>query len=180
MQTGKLSHGYRQRVGLAQALIHEPAILILDEPTTGLDPVQIVEIRQLIRSLAGEHTVLLSTHILPEAEQICDRAIIINRGKIVGRCSMHRVKPGLRALVLRLGQAAPTAAQVLSAIPGVVEALAFPGDTARYRLACDQDARPEGDITRAVVADGWNLMELSAAHTELEEIFMRAVGQLEG
>src|SRR6267142_2440321 len=119
---GKLSKGYRQRVGLAQALLHNPEVLILDEPTAGLDPKQIIETRQLIKGLAGDHTIILSTHILPEVSQTCQRVVIINRGKVVAvdtpdhLTSRHR---GSEALYLQVDAAGADAAEILSKVSGV-------------------------------------------------------------
>lgn len=177
---GALSHGYRQRVGLAQALIHDPAVLILDEPTTGLDPVQIVEIRELVRSLGGEHTILLSTHILAEAEQVCDRVVIINEGRIVGDSVLHRGEHKERAIAVRLRQAEPEAATVLSAVRGVQHVDCVDDDGLTYRLLCAPDVHCEADIARAVVANDWDLAELSPSAGELESLFLRAIAREAG
>jgi ABC-2 type transport system ATP-binding protein len=177
---GKLSHGYRQRVGLAQALIHDPAVLILDEPTTGLDPVQIVEIRQLIRQVGEEHTVLISTHILAEAEQVCDRVIIINNGRLVGDSVLRRSRVEERALFLRLRQSEPDTQDKLVALPGMVCVDLIQGQRDHYKLTCRKDAAPEADIANLAVQNGWGLVELTPSHTELEAMFLRAVGRPEG
>ena len=177
---GKLSHGYRQRVGLAQALMHDPAVLILDEPTTGLDPVQIVEIRQLIRQLGREHTVLVSTHILAEAEQLCDRVIIINNGQLVGDTVLRRVQLEERALFLRLRQSGPDTQEKLAALPGIARVDLVQGQSDHYKLTCRRDVAPEADIASLAVQNGWGLVELTPSHTELEAMFLQAVGRPEG
>lgn len=174
---GKLSHGYRQRVGLAQALIHRPPVLILDEPTTGLDPVQIVEIRNLIRQLAGRHTILLSTHILAEAEQVCDRALIVDRGRLVGQCDLQRTRRGERTLFLRLNNAGPELEQGLTELPGVASLDPVEGADGRYRVVCAAESEPEARIVRLIVQLGGDVLELSSSRTELEQIFMQTVGR---
>jgi ABC-2 type transport system ATP-binding protein len=177
---GKLSKGYRQRVGLAQALLGDPEVLILDEPTIGLDPKQITEIRALIRSLAGQHTVILSTHILPEVSMVCDGVIIINRGRIVahGKESelVEQVFPTAR---VELQVAGPTGDVLgaLRALPGVTQvepiqsrdgATAFVVETPR-----DRDVRSE--LVQLVLNRGWSLQELHQVGMSLEEVFIRVV-----
>ena len=175
---GHLSKGYRQRVGLAQALLHNPSVLILDEPTIGLDPTQIIEIRKLIQDLREEHTVLLSSHILPEVAQICQRVLIINKGQIVATDSpanlTHQlqksseislqVKGGVSELV--------PAIQEMEGVQGVVRQ--GEGDD-RLRIETDRshDLRPE--IARAVIARGMDLLELKLVDLSLEDIFMQLV-----
>jgi ABC-2 type transport system ATP-binding protein len=177
---GKLSKGYRQRVGLAQALLGDPEVLILDEPTIGLDPRQITEIRALIRSLAGQHTVILSTHILPEVSMVCDGIIIINRGRIVAQGTeselVQQAFPTAR-LEVRVAGASGDVAGSLRALPGVVGvepstsrdgAVGFLVESER-----DRDVRP--DLVRLVTGKGWTLQELHQVGMSLEEVFIRVV-----
>src|SRR5271163_1447446 len=163
-QLGKLSKGYRQRVGLAQAIIHNPEVLILDEPTAGLDPKQINETRDLIKSLAGDHTIILSTHILPEVEQTCEQVLIINKGKLVATDSVRNLQARTRdaeSLLLEVGgrDGQPDALlvqQKLEAIPGVSSVL--PGDRKDSGLIFEVQSLKgqlvRGDLARAVVAAG--------------------------
>jgi ABC-2 type transport system ATP-binding protein len=174
---GKLSKGYRQRVGLAQAIIHNPEVLILDEPTAGLDPKQIIETRQLIRSLAGDHTVILSTHILPEVAQTCQRVVIINKGKVVAVDTPENLTArlkGAESLYVQIDSAGVDARPVLEVVPGVTRVT--PADhrdgVAGYEVesARGQDVRRE--LARAIVAKGWGLLELRPVRMSLEEIFL--------
>ena len=176
---GTLSHGYRQRVGLAQALVHDPAVLILDEPTTGLDPVQIVEIRGLIRGLGGEHTILLSTHILAEAEQVCDRVLIIDRGKIVGDSILNRSEQNERAILLRLRRSEPDTAAILATVRGVSSVECTGDEGGYYRLMCASGLHCESEIARVVVENGWELVELSPSGAALEALFLQTIAREE-
>ena len=177
---GKLSKGYRQRVGLAQALLGDPEVLILDEPTIGLDPKQITEIRALIRSLAGQHTVILSTHILPEVSIVCDGVIIINGGRIVAQGTeselVEQVFPTARVEV-RVGGATGDVAAALAAIAAVsrVEPLPSRDGTAGFLVESprDHDVRPE--LVKLVTSRGWTLQELHQVGMSLEEVFIRVV-----
>mgnify|MGYP006294303791 CR=1 FL=1 len=173
---GELSKGYRQRVGLAQAMIHDPDILILDEPTTGLDPNQIVEIRKLIRDLGREKTVILSTHILPEVEATCDRILIINQGKIVAdgtTDTLRQQAQGQEMLVLRIEEAGDPG-RVLEALRQLptVGAADYAG---RERDRFQVQSRPGSSSRRAVfqlcVENEWFLTELTPLETKLEDIF---------
>jgi ABC-2 type transport system ATP-binding protein len=180
---GKLSKGYRQRVGLAQAIIHNPDVLILDEPTAGLDPKQINETRDLIKSLAGDHTIILSTHILPEVEQICEQVIIINKGKVVATDSVRNLQARTRgdeALLLEIG-GQPDAGLIehtLAAIPGVsvvhLHHNAGPGLT--FEVQSQKGQLVRGDLARAIVKAGWDLNELRPTAKSLEEIFLQLTG----
>jgi len=183
----KLSKGYRQRVGLAQALIHNPPILILDEPTSGLDPHQIIEVRQLIRQISGDHSILLSTHILPEASLTCDRVLIINRGRILAEDTTERLTGRLKdsenlSLTWRGGPA--DLPQRLDALPGrikVGEPQAEREDSRVKRLELEFELKQDhrGEIARAVVESGAELLELRANTMSLEEIFIRITSQIE-
>ncbi|MBP1726203.1 MAG: transporter related [Deltaproteobacteria bacterium] len=174
---GHLSKGYRQRLGIAQALINDPPILILDEPTIGLDPAQIVEIRTLIQELAGERTIILSSHILPEVSQICQRILVINRGQIVATDTPANLTSQLRrTLQVSLQIEGPDAEirEELAAVEGVLRVQ--PGDgPASYLVETDRhgDLRPE--LARRVVGRGWQLRELRTREVSLEEIFMELV-----
>jgi ABC-2 type transport system ATP-binding protein len=178
---GHLSKGYRQRVGLADALLHNPKVLILDEPTVGLDPTQIRETRKLIRDLGGEHTVLLSTHILPEVEAVCDRAIIIAGGKIVAQGSPEELRTSRRNVARVLVECRGPAKEVetvLARVSGVskVELLDTNGDkyvTAAVKPKESHDVREE--VARTVVQHGWPLREIRLEHATLEEYFVQVV-----
>jgi gliding motility-associated transport system ATP-binding protein len=182
---GTLSKGYRQRLGLAQALLHEPEVLILDEPTVGLDPRQIIEIRSLIRALRGRTTVLLSTHILPEVSMTCERVVIIDQGRIVAEDTAEgltrRVEGEDRTLVRVEGPAADVC-RVVSAVPGVerVELADGVGD-ATDAGACELIAHSTAGepvrkaIAAAVVGHGWGLIEVRPVALSLEDLFVRLV-----
>ena len=182
---GRLSKGFRQRVGLAQAILHEPEVLILDEPTIGLDPKQIIEVRELIKALGETHTVILSTHILPEVSQICDRVLIIHKGQIVAEGTPDELTTQLQGGTRVLVHIAPpeteeTAAvattlgsiqDVLGSIPDIlgIEQHA-PG---RYEVRCAPDVDRRAALARAIVDRGWDLLELRAVDMSLEDIFLR-------
>jgi len=183
---GKLSKGYRQRVGLAQAIIHNPDVLILDEPTAGLDPKQIIETRDLIRSLAGDHTIILSTHILPEVEQTCEQVLIINKGKLVATDSVHNLQNrarGAESVMLEVeGRSGAIDSQTiqhrLETVNGVSRVLLKDsrGDRSVFEVESLKDRSIRGDLARAVVESGWNLNELRPAAMSLEEIFLQLTG----
>ncbi len=172
---GNLSRGYRQRVGLAQALIHDPPVLILDEPTVGLDPKQIIEIRQLIKGLAASHTVVLSTHILPEATAVCQRVVIINNGKIVAEDTPDRLSARLRRSekVSLLVKAPPVdLADRLRALPGVASVFE-PSDGGAYLIECELGKDLREEMARFIVTKGWGLLELKTISMTLEDVFLR-------
>ena len=184
----KLSKGYRQRVGLAQAIIHNPEVLILDEPTSGLDPKQINETRELIKSLSGEHTIILSTHILPEVESVCKNVIIINQGKVVATDSVSRLKSraGGGAVQLQVdtnGIAdALTVRQRLEQVPGVskvVDQAAVP-PSFTFEVEGLEGQNVRGDLARAVVQAGWNLVEMKSSSQSLESVFLQLTGSRTG
>ncbi len=172
---GELSKGYRQRVGLAQAMIHDPQVLILDEPTTGLDPNQIVEIRELIRKLGQEKTVILSTHILPEVEATCDRILIINRGRIVADGTpetLRRQAQGQQVLRIRLEEAEPDeAVKALMALPTVARVDLVQAEACRIEVQSKPDATSNRAIFELCKERGWVLVEMVPFETRLEDIF---------
>jgi ABC-2 type transport system ATP-binding protein len=180
---GKLSKGYRQRVGLAQAIIHNPDVLVLDEPTAGLDPKQINETRDLIKSLAGDHTIILSTHILPEVEQTCENVIIINKGKLVATDTVRNLQSRARGAESVLVEIAgrngnleiPIMQQKLEQVAGVSRVLCKQQVDSRvlFEVESQKGQLVRGDLARAVVASGWDLNELRPAAMSLEEIFLQ-------
>ena len=175
--TGRLSKGYRQRVGLAQALIHNPDVLILDEPTAGLDPKQIIETRQLIKELAGDHTIVLSTHILPEVSQTCQRVVIINKGRVVAVDTPDNLTARLRGsetMYVQVDAAGVDATAVLRRVAGVsrvVEADRREGIVG-YEVEGEHGRDIRRDLARAVVGGGWGLLELRPMRMSLEEVFL--------
>jgi len=178
---GKLSKGYRQRVGLAQAIIHNPDVLILDEPTAGLDPKQINDTRELIRGLAGDHTIILSTHILPEVEQTCQQVVIINKGKLVATDSVNNLQNRARGAGSVLVEIAARNADLasirerLARVPGVskVEVKETRENLWAFEVEGQSDRALRADLARAVVESGWDLNELRTAAVSLEEIFLQ-------
>ena len=177
---GKLSKGYRQRVGLAQALLGDPPILILDEPTIGLDPKQIIEIRSLIRDMQGKRTVILSTHILPEVSMVCQRVIIINEGRIVAVDTPETLTRRLQRSTQVLLQIDGPPDQVsvrLREAPGVLQVVMKDGAGAlrRYLVETDKDRDLRQELARVVCSSGWGLLELRPIDMSLEDIFIRLV-----
>ncbi len=176
---GTLSKGYRQRVGLAQAILHAPEVLILDEPTIGLDPQQIIEVRQLIRQLGERHTIILSTHILPEVSQVADRVLIINKGRLIAEDSPE----GLTALLaggrrLEIELIAPntpqtTVQQILAAVPGVRDVTAE--NPQRYLVIAHEEEDPRPLLAQTVIQQGWQLLELRTSTLSLEDIFLHLI-----
>ena len=173
----KLSKGYRQRVGLAQALIHNPDVLILDEPTAGLDPKQIIETRQLIKDLAGDHTVVLSTHILPEVSQTCQRVVIINKGRVVAVDTPDNLTAtlgGAATMYVQVDANGGDAAATFERIPGVMrvaEADRRDGIVG-YEVASEHGHDVRRELAQAVVSSGWGLLELRPMRMSLEDIFL--------
>ncbi len=177
-QIGKLSKGYRQRVGLAQALIHNPDVLVLDEPTAGLDPKQIIETRELIKSLAGQHTVVLSTHILPEASKTCQRVVVINEGKVVAVGAPDELTRRLQGFETVLVTVEGPSAEVMDKLQRVSGVdLVQPRDSSDGRVTFEihsakgKDVRPE--VARVVVEAQWRLLELKTIGLSLEDIFLK-------
>jgi ABC-2 type transport system ATP-binding protein len=173
----KLSKGYRQRVGLAQAIIHNPDVLILDEPTAGLDPKQIIETRQLIKELAGDHTIVLSTHILPEVEQTCQRVVIINKGRVVAEDTPQNLTSALRgtqAMYVQVEANGADAAGALQRVAGVtrVSEADRRAGVVGYEVESDGAHDVRRELARAVIGGGWGLLELRPMRMSLEEIFL--------
>ncbi len=168
-----LSKGMRQRVGLAQALIHHPEVLILDELTIGLDPGQVVEVRKLIREMGKQRTVLLSTHILSEAQQICDRVLIINKGKIIAEDTPQNLQArlvGSERALLRVRGDADGLSKVVGKVKGVQSAEGVADGAVEFQFAPGQDVRP--DVAKAIIGAGYDLLELRPVGMSLEEIFL--------
>ena len=168
---GNLSKGYQQRVGIAQAIIHSPAVVILDEPTVGLDPIQVREIRALIRELGGEHGVILSTHILPEVQAICDRVQIIHQGRLVLKEEVSNLSLGEGATRLTLGFRRPPPADQLQSIPGVSQVES--AGNGRFLMHLKPGADPTEPLVTRSVAEQWGLTELTPHRRSLEEVFVQ-------
>ncbi len=180
---GNLSRGFRQRVGLAQALIHQPEVLILDEPTVGLDPKQIIEVRQLIKGLQGNHTVILSTHILPEVTAVCQRVVIINEGRVAAVNTHEGLSAQLRKsekISLKIKSPSPDCLEKLKAIPGVLNV--FPDqsiiqDGYPYVVESQLGHDVREDLARCVVANQWGLLEMRPIAMTLEDVFLRLTAE---
>src|SRR5262252_606285 len=174
----KLSKGYKQRVGIAQALLNDPPVMILDEPTIGLDPKQIHQVRELVKDLAGQHTVVLSTHILPEVEQTCHRVIIIDRGKIVAvgtPATLRSQLQGAERVSLEVQGPVSEIISKLKAMPGVVNVQKIAENDSRHRFQVEGELRKDirNDLARMIVQNGWGLYELQSATMSLEDIFLK-------
>jgi ABC-2 type transport system ATP-binding protein len=183
-QCSRLSKGYKQRVGLAQALIHNPDVLILDEPTAGLDPKQIIETRQLIKELAGNHTIILSTHILPEVSQTCQRVVIINKGRVVAVDSVENLtaRAGESTVVhVQVDAAGQDVGATLGTLAGVsrVDLASVTGSVSTLEVHGDQGRDVRRDIAAAVVNRGWGLLELRQVRMSLEDVFLDLTTQEE-
>ena len=175
---GFLSLGFRQRVGLAQALLHDPPVLILDEPTIGLDPIQIVEVRGLIKELAGRHTVLLSTHILPEAQASCERVLIMNHGRIIAEGAPSRLTAQIRqaeAYRLVVKNPAEGILAQLKQVPNVVGVQ--PQGQGAYVIDTRLGSDPRSELSKTAVDRGWGLLELSPLEMTLEDVFRALTGK---
>ena len=174
---GNLSKGMRQRVGLAQALLHRPEVLILDEPTLGLDPSQVVEVRELIREIGKERTVLLSTHLLHEAQNICDRVLIINKGKIVAEDTTENLQArliGAERVIVRVRGEADELADTIKQVKGVRSVETKDDGAVEFEFASGKDLRPE--VAKQVIKSGYDLLELRPLGISLEEIFLELTG----
>lgn len=176
----KLSKGYKQRVGLAQAIIHNPDVLVLDEPTAGLDPKQIIETRQLIRDLAGTHTIVLSTHILPEVSQTCQRVVIINKGRVVAVDSPESLTERLQGAATVFVQTDGPASDALSALQSVrgvtrIVQAEPKGDLASFEVDTEKGADLRRELAAAIVTRGWGLLELRSMRMSLEDIFLSVI-----
>jgi ABC-2 type transport system ATP-binding protein len=173
---GKLSKGYRQRVGLAQALIHNPEVLILDEPTAGLDPKQINETRRLIKALAGDHTIILSTHILTEVEQTCQRVVIINKGKVVAEDTPENLTRRLRGSATMFvqveGDRAAEAQAALARVDGVARVTSADDSGTAIEVESESGRDVRRELARAVIGGGWGLLELRPMRLSLEDFFL--------
>ncbi len=174
---GNLSKGMRQRVGLAQALLHRPEVLILDEPTIGLDPGQVVEVRELIREIGKERTVLLSTHLLHEAQNICDRVLIINKGKIVAEDTTENLQArliGAERVVVRVRGESDELADTIKSVKGVRGVETKDDGAVEFEFASGKDLRPE--VAKEIIKSGYDLLELRPLGMSLEEIFLELTG----
>jgi ABC-2 type transport system ATP-binding protein len=176
MLIGKLSKGFKQRVGIAQALVHNPEVLILDEPTIGLDPKQIIDVRHLIKSLGGEHTVLLSSHILPEVSQVCSRVLIINDGTIIAEDTPERLGARVRGaehIFLQVAKAAREIPAELEKIKGVLSVRAREESAGTYEIEATLNTDRRADIAAMAVQRGWGVLELRPVSLSLEEVFLK-------
>ena len=178
---GQLSKGYRQRVGLAQALIHNPDVLILDEPTAGLDPKQIIDVRRLIHELSGEHTIILSTHILPEVSTTCNRVIIINEGKLEASDTPENLTSRLQGhdtLLMEVDGPADQVREKLESVEGVSRVARANGHGGRtsWEVETGKDSAIRISLARAVVESGWGLFEMKSVGLSLEEVFLKLTG----
>jgi len=174
---GNLSKGMRQRVGLAQALLHRPEVLILDEPTIGLDPGQVVEVRELIRNIGKERTVLLSTHLLNEAQNLCDRVLIINKGRIVAEDTTENLQArllGAERVVVRVRGEADELPETVMKVKGVQKVESHSDGSVEFEFASGKDLRPE--VAKQIIKDGYDLLELRPLGMSLEEIFLELTG----
>ncbi len=170
-----LSNGYQQRVGIAQAIIHSPMVVILDEPTVGLDPIQIRDIRTLIREVGTDHSVIISTHILPEVEMVCDQVQIIDKGKLVFNGSIDVLKRQRVGNKLLIGLRKPPALEEILRISGVSEAESLANGMIRVRYA--ESSEPSEAIVQAAVQQGWGLHQIAPDQTSLEDVFMQLTYQ---
>ncbi|MGC1402044.1 MAG: ATP-binding cassette domain-containing protein [Thermodesulfobacteriota bacterium] len=180
---GHLSKGFKQRVGLAQALLNNPPVLILDEPTIGLDPTQVVEIRQMIRSLGQERTIILSTHILPEVSQICQKVIIINRGRVVAIDTVPNLTAQLqtsRRIHLTIQGPQEEVLEALAVRPGVLKAEVPDDGQGRYVVEMDKDQDIRADLARSIIEKGWGLLEMHSQELSLEEVFVQLITEEPG
>jgi ABC-2 type transport system ATP-binding protein len=179
---GKLSKGYKQRVGLAQAILHNPEVLILDEPTAGLDPKQIIQTRALIKELAGDHTIILSTHILPEVSQTCQRVVIINKGRVVAVDTPDNLTSrvsGSATMYVHVDSGGADAASALSSVPGVrqVSVADSRSTTTGFEVESETGRDVRRELAAAIVGRGWGLLELRPNRLSLEDVFLQLTTQ---
>ncbi|MCL0044289.1 ABC transporter ATP-binding protein [Dehalococcoidia bacterium] len=175
---GKLSKGFRQRVGIAQAILHEPKVLVLDEPTIGIDPIQVVETRELIKSLGGEHTVIISTHILPEVSMLCERVVILHEGEIVAVDRPENLAEkleGTERIHMEVKGPTKSITKALRGVPGVQDVTSTEQEDgkANYNIITSRDENVRTNLARVVLEHGWNLLCLEPIDMTLEEIFLR-------
>jgi len=174
---GKLSKGFRQRVGIAQAILHEPPVLIMDEPTIGIDPIQVVETRKLIKELGGEHTLILSTHILPEVSMVCERILVIHEGQIVAEdrpTDLATRLQGAERVELEVRGPSPEVMQTLRNIKGVQDIVRHrDGEVSSYTVTARRGSDLREEIARAIVSRGWGLLKMDVVAMSLEEIFLK-------
>ncbi|MEC9309173.1 MAG: ATP-binding cassette domain-containing protein [Chloroflexota bacterium] len=174
---GKLSKGYRQRVGIAQAILHEPEVLVMDEPTIGIDPIQVVETRRLIQDLGKQQTVVLSSHILPEVSMVCERVLIIHQGRIVAEDTPDNLAQrlqGVEQLEIEIGGPPREVTSVLRKIEGVVDVNhRHTADKEIYSVKANEGLDLRDEISRAVVSNGWSLLSMQLTSMSLEDIFLR-------
>jgi ABC-2 type transport system ATP-binding protein len=175
---GKLSKGYRQRVGLAQALVHDPEVIILDEPTMGLDPKQIIQVRELIKNLGGQHTVILSSHILPEVSQTCERVVIINRGRVVAEDTPENLTgqlKGAERLILKVAGPEREVADRIEGLPGVTavsRTASFGDQEHEFHVESELKRDVRRELAETIVRSGWGLLEMRPVGMSLEEVFL--------
>ena len=176
---GKLSKGFRQRLGIAQAILHEPDVLVLDEPTIGIDPIQVVETRQLIKDLGGDHTLIVSTHILPEVSQLCERVIVINEGRIVATDEPENLAKrllGRERVDLQVKGPQQEVLVALESVEGVEDVRRFNierGEIPQYRVESESGVEIRATLAQKVIESGWELHRLEAVTMSLEEIFLK-------
>jgi ABC-2 type transport system ATP-binding protein len=179
---GKLSKGYKQRVGLAQAILHNPDVLILDEPTAGLDPKQIIQTRELIKELAGDHTIILSTHILPEVSQTCQRVVIINKGRVVAVDTPDNLTARVRGsetMYVQVDTGGADGATALSGVAGVTRVAVADthGAATGFEVESERGRDIRRELAAAVVGHGWGLLELRPMRMSLEDVFLQLTMQ---
>lgn len=171
----KLSKGYRQRVGIAQAVIHDPPVLIMDEPSSGLDPKQRLETRQFIKSLAKDHTIILSTHILPDVQETCSRVVVIREGRVVAQDTMENLSASTGGVAVKLARPDAVAVDKLKNITGVREVRRLEDKT--LSIDVEKESDPREEISRVCVNEGWGLLELSRRGASLEEVFLQLTAE---
>ena len=174
---GKLSKGFRQRVGIAQAIVHEPPVLVLDEPTIGIDPIQVVETRRLIKELGEDHTIILSTHVLPEVSMVCQRVLIIHQGQIMAEDSPQNLAErlqGVDRIEVEVQGPAPQVMEALRRVKGIIDVTrSSDGDRSTYSVQVRHGVDLRDEISKAIVTNGWSLLGLQLMSMSLEDIFLQ-------